>query len=77
MLFPQLSGKCQGKTCKNGAWPALLKTSFYMLFLCYLCRSVYRFVCKRVLCYCHRVKTQLQLTNISIYLSTIHKHCPT
>ena len=26
------------------------------------------FVCKDVLYYCHRVVTQLQLTNISIYL---------
>jgi ABC-type arginine transport system permease subunit len=26
------------------------------------------FVCKRLLYYCHRVSTQLQFTNISIYL---------
>jgi hypothetical protein len=35
---------------------------FYVLFV--LCRSVYR-LCKCVLYYCHRVATQLQLTNIS------------
>jgi len=28
------------------------------------------FVCKRVLYYCHRVVTQLQLTNISYHIVT-------
>jgi hypothetical protein len=31
------------------------------------------FVCKCVLYYCHRVATQLQLTNISCHI--IHAHC--
>ena len=34
MLFPQLYGKCQGKTRKGGERPALFQIS------CYLCCSV-------------------------------------
>jgi hypothetical protein len=34
VLFPQLHGKCQGKTRKDGARPALFHIS------CYLCCSV-------------------------------------
>jgi len=38
-----------------------------------LCCSVYCvFVCKCVLCYCHRGATQLQLTNISISFIIYH-----
>jgi len=39
---------------------------FHVLFV--LCRSVCVFVCKCVLYYCHRVATQLQLTNISYHI---------
>jgi len=55
VLFPQLQGKCQGKTCKDGARPALflIVVSFSVLFVC---------IC--LLYYCHVVATQLQL-NIS------------
>ena len=62
VLFPHLQGKCQGKTPKDGARPALFHIS------CYLCCSVVivkfyvLFVCVNV--YCHRVTTQLHLTNI-------------
>ena len=56
VLFPQLLGKCQGKTRKDGAWPALFLIFvlfyafsccfmyfllFYVLFV--LCRSLYCF----------------------------------
>ena len=39
----------------------VLQTEYFV----FLCRSVYCFLCKCVLYYCHRVATQLQLTNIS------------
>jgi hypothetical protein len=60
--FPQLLGKCQGKTRKGGARPAL-----FLIFVLYVL-----FVCKCVLYYCHRVDTQLQLTNISYHIISYH-----
>jgi hypothetical protein len=65
--FPQLQGKCQDKSRKDGARPALFQ------IICYLCCSVVicvvllfyiLFMCKCVLYYCHLVSIQLQLTNI-------------
>jgi len=49
VLFPQLEGKCQGKTRKDGAWAALFQifVLFYVLFV--LCRSVYC-LCVNVYC---------------------------
>ena len=51
--------------------PKLLCCSMYCLFLIVLCIVCFLsfyvlFVCKYVLYFCHRVTTQLQLTNISI-----------
>jgi hypothetical protein len=81
MLFSQLQGKCQGKTCKDGARPALfliflLFYVFFVLFyylyavLCIVCFVSFSvmFVGNCVLNYCHRVATQLQL-NLSYHIS--------
>jgi hypothetical protein len=54
--------KCEGKTRKDGARPAL----FHIRFGCYLCCSMY-YLCVNV--YCNRVTTQLQLINISYHIS--------
>ena len=44
MLFPQLYGKCQGKTHKDGARPALFHISLY------LCCSVIIYVVLSTVC---------------------------
>jgi hypothetical protein len=64
-FFISCKGKCQGKTRKDGARPALFQ--YFCVVLCIVCFvSFYVLsVCKFVLYYCHRVATQLQLTNIS------------
>jgi hypothetical protein len=50
VLFPQLLGKCQGKTHKDGARPALflivvLFCVFFVLFYIFLCCSKYCVFC--------------------------------
>jgi hypothetical protein len=69
-LFPQLSGKFHGITCKDGARPArfpirLLPVLFWLLLVLFYAL----FVCKCVPYYCHWVSTQLQLTNISYIIN--------
>jgi hypothetical protein len=68
VLFPQLYGKCQSKTRKDGAGSALFQTFCGVLCIVGFVSFCVLFVCKCVLYYCHRVATQLQLTNISYHL---------
>ena len=64
-FFLSLKSKCQGITSQDGARPALFQNC--CVFLCIVCFVSFYvlFVCKCILYYCHRVTTQLQLTNIS------------
>ena len=69
VLFPRLWGKCQGITSQEGARPALfLNWCVVLRIVCYVSFYVL-FLCKCVLYFCHRVKTQLQLANISYHIS--------
>jgi len=81
-FFLSCWGKCQGKTRKDGARPAIflvvvllciffLSCSMYFCVLCIVCFVTFSvlFVCICVLYYCHRVATQLQLTDISYIIS--------
>jgi hypothetical protein len=74
MLFPQLKGKCQSNTRKDGARPALfLNFCFVLCIVCFVSFCVL-FVCKCVLNYCHRVATQLQLINTGC-ITTLGHNC--
>jgi hypothetical protein len=82
-FFLSCKANARVKTRKDGARPALFQIfvlfcvflcfSMYCLFcvvvciVCYVSFSVL-FVCICVLYYCHRVATQLQLTNISYHI---------
>jgi hypothetical protein len=72
-VFPCFFLSCKAnarvKPAKMGHVPQSPTTFvlFYVLFVGVLFCVL--FVCKCVLYYCHRVATQLHLTNISIYIS--------
>jgi hypothetical protein len=72
VLFPQLQGKCQGKTSQDGARPALFQNCCVVLCIVCFVSSCVLFVCKCVLYCCHRATTQLQLTNISYRTNIYH-----
>jgi hypothetical protein len=65
VLFPQLYGKCQGKTRKDGARPALFLIFCVVLWIVRFVLFCVLFVCICILYYCYRVATQMQLTNQS------------
>jgi len=65
VLFPQLYGKCQGKTRKDGARPALFLISvlfyvFFVLFYVFLCCSMYSLFCVVLCIVCVYMCTELQ-----------------
>ena len=68
-VFPCFFLSCKAnarvKLAKTGHGPHPTTLVVFVLFCCFLCCSMY-FLCVNV--YCHRVKTQLQLINISITL---------
>jgi len=62
VFYPQSKVKRQGATRQDVARPALFPS--FVLFLVL-------FVCKCVMYYCHRVSTELQLTNIYSYIYVV------
>ena len=72
VLFPRLSGKCQGITSQDGARTALFQNCCVVVCIVCFVSFYILFVCKCVLYFCHRVTTQLQLTNISYHIISYH-----
>jgi hypothetical protein len=70
--LPQLWGKCQDKTHKGGARPALFQNFYVVLYIVCFVSLCVLFVCKCVLYYCQRIATQLQLTNTSHHIISNH-----
>ena len=69
VLFLRFWGKCQGITSQDGARPALFQNCCVVLCIVCFVSFYVLFVCKCVLYFCHRMTTQLQLTNISYIIS--------
>ena len=72
MLFLSCKANARVKPAKTRHGPHTSKLLCCSVCCFVLCRSVYCVcVCTYVLYYCHRVTTQLQLTNISYHISYI------
>jgi len=69
--FPQLQGKFQCKTRKDGARPTLFQNFCVLCIVCFVSFCVLC-VSKWVLYYCYRVAIQLQLTNILYIIISYH-----
>jgi len=71
-VFPCFFHSCKANamvnTRKDGARPALFL--IFVLFYVFFVSFSVLFVCICVLYYCHRLATQLQLTNISYHIKT-------
>ena len=64
VLFLQLQGKCQGKTHKDGARPAIFQIFvlfyvFFVLFYVFLCCSTYCLFCDVLCIVCVYMCTEL------------------
>jgi hypothetical protein len=68
-VFPCFLFSCKAnaraKLAKTGHGPQLSKLIVICVVLLLFVLFYVLFLCKSVLCYCHRVTNQLQLTNIS------------
>ena len=64
-FFLSFKANARVKLAKTGHGPHSTTLGVFVLFGCYLRRSMY---CLCVNVYCHRVTTQLQLINIYIYI---------
>jgi len=62
MFFLSCKASAKAKPAETGHGPHTSKI-FVFFYVFVLCRSMYG-VCKCVLYYCHRVATQLQVTNV-------------
>ena len=70
-FFLRCKANARVKPPKTGYGPHSSKLVIYVVLLLFVLFYVL-FVCKCVLYYCHRVETQLQLTNISYHIISLY-----